>query len=482
MRNLRGSVPMSLLDVIKNGYFQQVRYLVDRGEDLDQKDEERRTALMLCAFIEPEKWGIGICRLLIENGATLFYKDKYGLNAFHYAVIYERVELCRVYLKAIDFNLNEGDKAGNTALHYSVRSGNVAITRLIAQMYVKYRINFEKANNEGYTALDEAKRLNRRKCARILEQPHLLEDSRNLESNIPLDLKFNDTEGETMSFKSSRKSLSRPRSSVLSRRSSRSSLFTASEYSFRRTPTIYSVDVTTPVKRRMPGEDIPPNEKNKKQLIRCASASDIRNNPEYLFSVNGGFENGHVDVQGGAPKRRMRAKSAHVPIPIDGDSSDIVVPKPNWRTEFRKLYLRYEFQCTASYRDSVIPDIAVDNTSLPPLDKPLTPANSEHTIDDLDKGRKPRKQSAVSRQNTDDNLIADRKKSVSKTNTRKISQNVGHGGKLSVDGLESSSESINSSVSSKKQADGKISKQKDSGRTSRNNHHKGLPSVTVDDA
>lgn len=482
MRNLRGSFPMSLLDVIKNGYFQQVRYLVDRGENLDQKDEERRTALMLCAFIEPEKWGVGICRLLIENGATLFFKDKYGLNAFHYAVIYERLDLCRVYLKAIDFNLSERDKNGNSALHYAVRAGNIAITRLIAQMYVKYRISFEKTNNEGYTALEEAKRLNKRKCVRILENPGLLEDGTSLESNIPLDLKFNDIEGDCLSVKSSRKSFSRPRSSVLSRRSSRSSMFTASEYSFRRTPTMYSYEETTPVKRRMPGEEIPPNEKNNKQVIRCASANDIRNNPEYLFQLNMTYENGHNDIQQGAPKRRMRAKSAHISRHTDSDS-DVVVPKPSWRTEFRRLYLRYEFQCTPSYRDSVVAD-AYDNASLPPLDKPLTPANSEHTIDDLDKGKKARGKSAVSRQNTEDNMAAGRNKSGSKTNTRKISQNVGHGGKLSVDGLESSSESINSSVSSKKQADGKISKQKDSasGRVSRNNHHKGVPSLTVEDA
>lgn len=481
MRNPKNNTPMSLLDVIKNGYFQQVRFLVEHGEDLDQRDSEKRTALMLCAFIEPEAWGVGICRLLIENGATLYFKDRYGLNAFHYAVIYERLDLVRVYLKAIDFNLNEGDKEGNTALHYAVRAGNVTITRLIAQMYVKYGLRFDKANNDGFTPLQEAHRLNKRKCGKILGNPDSLSDTSCIEAHLPLDLKSSDFDGDCVSVKSSKKSLSRPRSSVLSYRSSRSSIYTSSDYTFRPSPTINSYDMNRKQKRRDPTIAIPPNEKNNKQLIRCASASDIRNNPEYLFHISPVEETGQLIE--GAPKRYIRAKSAF------GRRSEVendILPKTSWRTEFRKLYIHYQYQCTPSYRDTVVADTGCDNASLPPLDKPVTPATSEHAIDEMDfKGKKTRGKSAsISRQNTEECLNAGKGRQASKQNARKISQNVGHGGKIE-SALESSSESINSAVTSKKPPDGKHSKPvKDSitGRTSRITNHKGVPAVNVEEA
>jgi ankyrin repeat protein len=42
--------------------------------------------------MEPAKWGTGISRLLIEKGAIIDTKDKYGMNALHMACIYDRVE------------------------------------------------------------------------------------------------------------------------------------------------------------------------------------------------------------------------------------------------------------------------------------------------------------------------------------------------------------------------------------------------------
>lgn len=483
MRNLRNNTPMTLLDIIKNGYFQQVRFLVNHGVDLDQRDDERRTALMLCAFIEPESWGVGICRLLIENGATLYYRDKHGLNAFHYAVIYDRMELVRVYLKAIDFNLNESDKLGNTALHYAVRSGNPIVVRLIAQACLKYQITLDKANNDGFTPLQEARRLYKRKCARILENMSLLAEESNIEAHLPLDLNSGEYEVETASIKSSRKSITRPRSSIISYRSSKSSLLSSSDVTNRRTTSMYSNDLDrqTRRRRREPAEVIPAHEKNHKQLIRCASASDIRNNPEYLFHMtpfDPAFPENHVQQH-----TKPRAKSAFVRrCEMENGSYS---QKSSWRTEFRKLYMHYQFQCTPSYRDTVLSD-SPETASLPPLDKSGTPATSEHGLDDVDKTRKNRvKSGSICRQNTDESLGSAKSRQQGKQQ-RRMSQNIGHGGKMgSVDGaLESSSESISSSVSSKRQTESKSSKPKPdaAGRQSRSANHKGIPSVNVEEA
>ena len=473
--------PMTLLDVIKHGYFQQVRFLVERGENIDQRDSERRTALMLCAFLEPEVWGVGISRLLIENGGKLYLRDIYGLNAFHYACIYERVELVKVFLKAIDFNLLQGDKQGNTALHYAVRAGNDVIVRLVAQAYMKYRIRFDKQNNDGFTALEEACRCNNRKCMRILDNPEALLDMDNIEANIPLDLRFSsDVDQDTRSIRGSRKSLSRPRSSVMSRprssamshRSSKSSLLTHTESYYRRSPTIYSYDAHR-YRRIEPDIAVPPYEKNNKNIIYLASATDLRNNPEYLFRhLAPAVEESSDSSQNLPPTKRPRAKSAFV------RRSEILTEKQehsfSWRTELKRLYVHFQYQCTPSYRDTVHFD---PEAYLPNVDKPpLTPAHSEHALfEEEGKTKKGRGKSAVARQRTQESLGHGKEKTPARetpSKSRKISA-IGHGGKLtaSVDGsLESSSESINSLASSKKSANKDVG----GGRQSRTANYKNV--------
>lgn len=494
MRN-KHSLPMSLLDIVKNGYFQQVRYLVDHGANLNQRDSEKRSVMMLCAFVEPEEWGVGICRLLIERGAILDFKDKYGLNAFHYAVIYERLDLVKVYLNAIDFDLNEKDKFGNTALHYAVKAGNSTITRMIVQTCRKYQLSLDTRNNDRLTALQMAHKAGHRKCTRYLQTPEVLADVTSGEANVQTDLKLNVTSNNAdgdhdadaaSSVNYSRKTSSRPRSSMLSRRSSRSSLTTMSEFSYRRSPTIYSYDMNRKYTvRKDPDAEILPNEKNKQNIIHCANANDIRNNPEYLFHL-APFEPSYSDSESHTTtKHGTRAKSAFI------RRHEVFQTRPrrhNWRSEFRQLYVHYQYQCTASYRDPIAQQNNHLNGSLPALDKAITPANSEHGIDDCsEKGSKKSrlKSASMSRQNTEENLHV-KTRQPTKSGNRKISQNVGHGGKMSasMDGsLESSNESINSSVSSKKPPDGKkLSKDTSVGRQSRAASHKTVPSVSVEES
>ena len=488
MKTRNKNVPMNLIDTIKSGYFQQVRFLIDRGDNLDQRDSERRTALILCSFLEPDVWGVGICRMLIENGAKLYFRDIYGLNAFHYACIYERVDLVRVFLKAIDFDLIQGDRQGNTALHYAVKAGNSVIVRMIVQAYVKYRINFDKQNNDGFTALEEAYKYNNRKCIRIIENPVVLSEVGHIEANIPLELRPVDFEMDS-EFRSSRRTLSRPRStmsrprsSILSHRSSKSSMLTQTEFSYRRSPTIYSYDAHR-YSRKEADIELPPYEKNKKNLIYCASMSDFRNNPEYLFHLTPS-----VDEVTSSPQnmynKRPRAKSAFVRrsevLKENQESSS------SWRTELKRLYVHFQYQCTPSYRDSVTYN---PEAYLPNLDKPLTPATSEHALDE-DRGRKARGKSAVSRQGTQETLgtgIKGKPPVPSQSKSRKISQMASQGGKMgSVDAsFESSSESINSSAFSKKFADearsSKTAKESGAGRQSRAANYKNAPPVNVEE-
>ena len=134
---LRGP-PSSMCDIIRYGYFRQVRFLVNAGTDLECREAHtRRTPLMLCALMEPPEWGASIAMTLLEAGVRPGLVDSRGHNVLHLACIWCRERLVRVLLRAIDFDLGRQDRDGNTALHLAAMSGNVPVTQLVAQAFRK---------------------------------------------------------------------------------------------------------------------------------------------------------------------------------------------------------------------------------------------------------------------------------------------------------------------------------------------------------
>jgi hypothetical protein len=86
----------------------------------------------------------------------------------HYAALQENNELVRVFLNAMDFNINAVDKFGNTALHYAASVGNVDIVRDLIAAYRKYEFNVSKTNKRGETALMIAWKLGHFHCGDLL--------------------------------------------------------------------------------------------------------------------------------------------------------------------------------------------------------------------------------------------------------------------------------------------------------------------------
>lgn len=114
---------------LRRGFYSHVRPLLAGGKAVDARDADGQTALMICSQLSSERWAVTIARLLLEQGASVGIRDPHGLNALHYACLYEQQELVRVYLAAVDYNLNEQDEAGNTPLHYCVLRNNSDLLR-----------------------------------------------------------------------------------------------------------------------------------------------------------------------------------------------------------------------------------------------------------------------------------------------------------------------------------------------------------------
>ncbi|ELU00644.1 hypothetical protein CAPTEDRAFT_207507 [Capitella teleta] len=160
----------SVVNAISKGFFQQVRFLVELGLNVNEREASTgRTPLCALALLDSSKWAISMARLLIEHGARIGMRDKRGLNAFHYAVIYERTKLMSIYLRAIDFNVNQGDMHGNTALHHAAASGNVESVHLILNTLIRYKMTVHQVNQAGATALAHALELGQVECAMLIK-------------------------------------------------------------------------------------------------------------------------------------------------------------------------------------------------------------------------------------------------------------------------------------------------------------------------
>ncbi|XP_046549963.1 LOW QUALITY PROTEIN: uncharacterized protein LOC124259807 [Haliotis rubra] len=527
---LRGP-PLCLSDVMKMGYLQQVRDLVDLGMNIDSRDVEGKTPLMLCALMEPQSWGIGISRHLIENGANLTLRDKAGLNALHYACIYERDALAKVFLHAIDFDLNQTDKHGNTALHYCVQSGNVDMVKLLVEHLRRYGLSLERENRAGITARSLAQKLTWTECVELLSdrekeveeevdekqkeiekyevtsEKNEIDDTRSQkddtcgvrsdksestrlearrtrkkirreekekdelrseknekdeirsekgekdelsnEKNEQCELSSQKsvlslslTESNLKSFSeeaSSMRQPQRPKTALLKRRrtssaSSASSLSSGgrSQASMKSTP-----------RNKTPKRCLLPNAKNEDSIIRCVSLSDFRNTKEYVFKLTA-VPYDELEIERGLPSIR-RPQSAWTPRREAAYQADT---EPfSWRTEFKKLYVEYEFQCSPSWRDA-----AKTIADQLPLTPPSPLPQPDEAEEDKAKDRKGRRSSLTVKSQLSVESFKDKRRPSGNIKLRKLSTSGAPTPHMKgVDGaLASSSESLNSSNSSKK--------------------------------
>lgn len=435
---------LRLTDIISRGYLQQVRFFVDLGISIDEPDENRRSPLMLCALMEPSKWGTGISRLLIEKGAIIDTKDKYGMNALHLACIYDRVELVKVLLQAIDFDLVQTDKWGNTALHYAVRTGNSVLVRLLKDKLLHYKIPLDTVNKEGLTALDEGYRYSQSACVAVLQSQNTATESDDeslSQQYVPqLHTSKDILSSRSVSDISYLRTTNRPKTAHFPREcSTLSSSGSTLLFPFPEPRKFI----------RQARRELQPNEKDISKMIFCADSSDFRNNPEYLYQL---VEPGVLPVAISFNRRRSKSALPNRASPVSENGGTYF----NWRMEFKKLYVHYEYQCTQSYRDAVhcIPSLQLTQ------DKSSSPYPTDNESEDFDKvSRKGRRQhSSMSKHGSNDNLSAKQRRQqvVSQQGKRKLSvtQMSPMGSKhnpSSLDGsLGSSSESLSSGTSSKR--------------------------------
>ena len=100
-----------LIEVCENGEKKDVEELIDKGADVNQKDEDGNTALMRASY-----WGYKeVVELLIRNGADVNQKDEDGNTALMRASCGGRKEVVELLIQK-GADVNAKSVTGDTAL------------------------------------------------------------------------------------------------------------------------------------------------------------------------------------------------------------------------------------------------------------------------------------------------------------------------------------------------------------------------------
>lgn len=66
---------------IQHGYFRCVRYLLELASDPNERDSQLRTPLILCSYVENDRWSLSLAQNLLEKGAKIALEDHARRNA-----------------------------------------------------------------------------------------------------------------------------------------------------------------------------------------------------------------------------------------------------------------------------------------------------------------------------------------------------------------------------------------------------------------
>ena len=184
--------------VVSEGHLEAARMLLERGADVNSKNNEGLTPLQRASQGLRRRY-LDIMRLLLDHGADLAARDNSGNTVLHFSASEGHLEAARMllerganvdsqndkgltplqrasqgmwrgYLDIIRLLLDHGanltgcDNSGNTALHFVVSDGHLEAARMLLERGA----NIDSQNDEGLTPLQQASQSMREEYLNIM--------------------------------------------------------------------------------------------------------------------------------------------------------------------------------------------------------------------------------------------------------------------------------------------------------------------------
>ena len=256
----------------------------------------------------------------------------------------------------MDFNITQGDKTGNTALHYAAAAGNVSLVRLVVGTLQRYGMSVDKVNHRGESALIQAWRAGQPHAAEVLMEHGACDEVKDEVKGMTAD------QWREEYYSNVSKDNKRPHTGHHARR-------VHSGNSLTRRLTRQTTPPSVLLKRRrgtLPksawaGDE--PDQQDElsfmktclsRRIIKSASATDLHNRPDYLlqispveyFSQQHHYqhpEQHHTDTM--VPPGHHSMVPPGAPGEVEGHSAS-----PGAPGGINTLFSAFEFQYTDSYR------------------------------------------------------------------------------------------------------------------------------------
>ncbi|NJM21116.1 MAG: hypothetical protein HC836_20885 [Richelia sp. RM2_1_2] len=149
-----------------------LQLLLDRGVDVNLRNAQGQTPLHVHRF-QPS-----LVKLLLNRGAKVNLQDVEGKTPL-YDVNLEVAQL----LVAANADLNIQDKLGRTPLHQAVLEEQSFFGPELVTLFLSKNARFDIKDNQGKTALDLARQLNKTQIINLLERHIATQNGKNLTTN-----------------------------------------------------------------------------------------------------------------------------------------------------------------------------------------------------------------------------------------------------------------------------------------------------------
>ncbi|KAK3089385.1 hypothetical protein FSP39_003175 [Pinctada imbricata] len=162
----------NLFHSVFKGRFRKVKLILDRGYNVNNKNNYGYSVLIAALHIEDDVKRDKMFRYLMHRHADITAKDpKHGRSILSWASLLGRNDQVVLMLESLkgDFDLREQDYDGMTALHQATQSGHIDVVRTLVQEFRKYRLSVDVADRLGLTPYLHAKRLGYTEICNILQ-------------------------------------------------------------------------------------------------------------------------------------------------------------------------------------------------------------------------------------------------------------------------------------------------------------------------
>jgi len=179
------SLDEELFEAVKKGDIDKVREILAKGANVNTRDRHKDswTYNQTPLHVAAHEGHTYVARLLLEHGAVVNARDKYGFTPLYYAAGGGHIDIVSILLEH-GADVNARDKSGNTPLHYVAMLGKAVVAKLL----LEFGADVNARDEEGWTPLHSAAWRGNADVARLLLEHGADPSIRDKEGKTPLDV------------------------------------------------------------------------------------------------------------------------------------------------------------------------------------------------------------------------------------------------------------------------------------------------------